>query len=146
MKTKLVPQEVIQNKIVIIRGKKVMFDRDLARLYEVTTGNLNKAVKRNIERFPTDFMFQLTKKQFTALRFQFGSLKCGHHLKYRPFAFTSRNPSRGIKPAQAITALTQRNGRTVQTRYGVKKGGEGKFEIVLQMSRATNILHQTSIK
>ena len=63
--------QVIQNKIYEIRGQRVMFDRDLAELYGVSTGNLNKAVKRNIERFPGRFMFQLTKEE--ALRFQFGT-------------------------------------------------------------------------
>ena len=57
----LVPKKVIANKIFLIRSKKVMLDKDLAELYGVMTGNLNKAVKRNIERFPEDFMFQLTK-------------------------------------------------------------------------------------
>ena len=83
-----VPQEVIQNKIYLIRGKKVMLDRDLAELYGVTTGNFNKAVKRNIKRFPVDFMFQLNRKEATVLRFQFGSLKRGAHTKYLPYAFT----------------------------------------------------------
>ncbi len=59
--TVLIPQEVIEGKILLIRSKKVMFDKDLARLYGVTTGNLNKAVSRNLDRFPKDFMFQLTK-------------------------------------------------------------------------------------
>ena len=55
---------IIQSKIYEIRGQKVMLDKDLAELYQVTTGNLNKAVQRNIKRFPVDFMFQLTKKEF----------------------------------------------------------------------------------
>jgi len=67
-----------------------MLDRDLAGPYEVTTGNLNKAVKRNIERFPDDFMFQLTKNETDSLRFQFGSLKRGQHAKYLPRAFTEQ--------------------------------------------------------
>ena len=67
-----------------------MFDRDLAQLYGVTTGNLNKAVKRSMERFPADFMFQLTKKESNALRFQFGSLKRGRHYKYLPYVFTEQ--------------------------------------------------------
>lgn len=79
---------VIQNKIIEIRGHRVMLDSDLAELYEVTTGNLNKAVKRNINRFPSDFMFQLNKKEYDSLRFQFGILKRGQHSKYLPFAFT----------------------------------------------------------
>ena len=59
--------QAIQNKIYEIRGQRVMIDRDLAELYQVTTGNLNKAVKRNIRRFPPDFMFQLTKEEFVFL-------------------------------------------------------------------------------
>jgi len=57
----IVPQEVIENKILFLRGKKGMLDKDLAMLYGVTTGNLNKAVIGNLERFPEDFMFQLTR-------------------------------------------------------------------------------------
>lgn len=67
-----------------------MLDKDLAILYGVTTGNLNKAVKRNIERFPDDFMFQLTKNEADSLSFQIGTLKRGQHAKYRPHAFTEQ--------------------------------------------------------
>ena len=71
----LVPVEIIEKKIFLIRGKKVMLDADLAELYGVETFNLNKAVKRNIERFPTDFMFQVTKDELESLKFQFGISK-----------------------------------------------------------------------
>lgn len=83
---------VIQNKIYEIRGQKVMLDKDLAELYQVTTGNLNKAVKRNMKRFPEDFMFQLTTEEWEALRFQNGIIKKGRgeHTKYLPFAFTEQ--------------------------------------------------------
>ena len=64
--------EVIERKIYIIRGKKVMLDRDLSGLYEVATKTLNRAVKRNLNRFPGDFMFQLTKEETKRLRYQFG--------------------------------------------------------------------------
>ena len=71
--------QTIQSKIYEIRGQHVMLDRDLAELYQVTTGNLNKAVKRNIKRFPSDFMFQLTKEEFDQLKanliFHFGTSK-----------------------------------------------------------------------
>ena len=67
----------IQNLIYEVRGVKVMLDKDLAGLYHVTTGNLNKAVKRNIRRFPSDFMFQLTKEEWDSLRFQIGILDVG---------------------------------------------------------------------
>lgn len=69
--------QVIQSKIYEVRGQKVMLDKDLAELYQVTTGNLNKAVKRNIKRFPPDFMFQLTDEEWEALRFQNGIIKKG---------------------------------------------------------------------
>ncbi len=83
---------VIQNKIYEIRGVKVMLDKDLAELYQVTTGNLNKAVKRNIKRFPPDFMFQLTAEEWEDLRFQNGIIKKGRgeHTKYLPYAFTEQ--------------------------------------------------------
>ncbi len=85
----LLPIESIQSKIFVIRGKKVLLDRHLAELYGVTTKNLNKAVGRNIERFPEDFMFQLNKHETDSLRFQFGTLKGrGQHIKYLPYAFT----------------------------------------------------------
>ena len=84
--------QLIQSKIYEIRGQKVMLDRDLAELYQVTTGNLNKAVKRNLKRFPPDFMFQLTAEEWEALRFQIGILKNGRgeHTKYLPYAFTEQ--------------------------------------------------------
>ncbi len=83
---------VIQNKIYEIRGAKVMLDKDLAELYQVTTSNLNKAVKRNIKRFPPDFMFQLTAEEWEDLRFQNGIIKKGRgeHTKYLPYAFTEQ--------------------------------------------------------
>lgn len=67
------PKEIIENKVYIIRGQRVMLDKDLAWLYEVETKRLNEAVKRNIERFPEDFMFQLTKEEYENLMFQFGT-------------------------------------------------------------------------
>jgi hypothetical protein len=88
MITKVIPQEIIQNKIFTIRDKKIMFDKDLATLYGVETKALNQAVKRNIERFPADFMFQLTREEAASLRSRFVTLKRGQHLKYAPYAFT----------------------------------------------------------
>ena len=84
--------ESIRNKIYEIRGQRVMLDRDLAELYGVTTGNLNKAVKRNIRRFPCDFMFQLTKEEWDSLRFQIGILDVGRgkYTKFLPHAFTEQ--------------------------------------------------------
>ena len=85
--------QTIQSKIYEIRGQRVMLDRDLAELYQVTTGNLNKAVKRNIRRFPPDFMFQLTQDEFNKLRsdliFQNGTSNWGGTRKL-PYAFTEQ--------------------------------------------------------
>jgi hypothetical protein len=73
-----------------VRGQKVMLDADLARLYGVTTGNLNKAVKRNQARFPGDFMFQLTDKETESLIFQSGRSKGRGGRRHRPYAFTEQ--------------------------------------------------------
>lgn len=92
--------EIIQSKIYEVRGVRVMLDKDLAELYQVTTGNLNKAVKRNIKRFPPDFMFQLTKEEWDNLKSQFaisrdnlifqnGTSSWGGVRKL-PFAFTEQ--------------------------------------------------------
>lgn len=85
--------QLIQSKIYEVRGQKVMLDRDLAELYNVTTANLNKAVKRNIRRFPDDFMFQLTKAEFDELKtnliFQNGTSNWGGTRKL-PYAFTEQ--------------------------------------------------------
>lgn len=67
--------QLIQSKIYEIRGRKVMLDRDLAELYQVTTGNLNKAVKRNLKRFPPDFMFQLTAEEWESFKIPNWNLK-----------------------------------------------------------------------
>ena len=84
--------EPIIRKIYVIRGQRVMLDKDLAELYGVTTGNLNKAVKRNIRRFPPDFMFLLTKEEWDSLRFQIGIIETGRgkYTKYLPHAFTEQ--------------------------------------------------------
>lgn len=68
----LILAETIEQKIYLIRGQKVMLDRDLAMLYGISTGNLNKAVSRNIDRFLSDFMFRLNKLEFKNLMFQIG--------------------------------------------------------------------------
>ncbi len=83
-----IPQERIESKILLIRGMKVMLDRDLAELYGVEVKHLKRQVRRNIERFPEDFMFVFTKEEFRFLRSHFGTLKRGEHSKYLPYAFT----------------------------------------------------------
>lgn len=80
----------IESKILLIRDQKVMLDSDLAELYGVEIRRLNEQVRRNIERFPEDFMFQLTAEEYESLRSQFATLKTGRgqHRKYLPYAFT----------------------------------------------------------
>jgi hypothetical protein len=85
----LKPEHVAQF-VFFVRGEKVMLDADLARLYGVTTGNLNKAVKRNQGRFPGDFMFQLTDKETESLRFQSGRSKGRGGRRHRPYALTEQ--------------------------------------------------------
>jgi phage regulator Rha-like protein len=96
--------QAIQNRIYEIRGERVMLDRDLAALYETETKALNLAVKRNIKRFPPDFMFQLTKEEWESLRFQIETLEKQQHplrlqnetskgrggTRYLPYAFTEQ--------------------------------------------------------
>lgn len=106
---KLIPLGQIENKIFLIRGHKVMVDKDLAKLYGVSTKRLNEQVRRNMRRFPEDFMFRLTKEEILrfqigtpCLRSQFATLnepidtqgvtdsKRGKHLKYMPYVFTEQ--------------------------------------------------------
>ena len=83
--------EVIATKIFEIRGKKVMLDSDLAKLYGVQTKHLTRQVRRNIKRFPSDFIIQLTRKEYQELlRCHFGALEIGKYSKYLPYAFTEQ--------------------------------------------------------
>lgn len=85
----VIPIEIIENKIFIIRRQKVMLDRDLAQLYDVETKALNRAVKRNIERFPERFMFQLADEEWTNLRYQFVTAnKSISKVRSNPYVFT----------------------------------------------------------
>ena len=85
----LILSERIESKIYLIRGQKVMLDRDLAELYGVKTKVLIQAVKRNINRFPLDFMFQMRKEEFNVLRSQFVTSSWGGR-RYLPYAFTEQ--------------------------------------------------------
>ena len=86
----LIPVEMIEKKILLIRGEKVMLDADIAELYGVETKMLVRAVKRNIDRFPSDFMIQLNRKEFENLRFQFGTSSRWGGRRYLPYAFTEQ--------------------------------------------------------
>lgn len=85
----ILPDEVVVSKIYMIRGQKVMLDRDLAELYGVETKRLKEQVKRNIERFPEDFMFELSDAEFNNWRSQFATSKSDRMgLRYKPYVFT----------------------------------------------------------
>jgi len=87
-KTTIVPAEPIEQLIRVIRGQRVILDVDLAQIYGVLTKRLNEQVKRNSDRFPNDFAFQLNPEEVTGSRSQIATLKRGQNLKYRPYAFT----------------------------------------------------------
>jgi len=104
----LIPNKRIENKIILIRGHKVILDKDLADLYKVPSKRLNEQVKRNRKRFPEDFMFQLTKDEVQSLRSQFATLKKGRgkHYKYMPYVFT--------EPGVAMLSSVLKSNRAIQ--------------------------------
>jgi uncharacterized membrane-anchored protein YjiN (DUF445 family) len=112
----VIQPEQIEHVILLIRGQRVMLDRDLAALYGVETKNLNKAVQRNLDRFPADFMFQLTLDEAqarAASRFQFGTLKRGQNIKYLPRVFTQE----GV----AMLSSVLRSSRAVQVNIAIMR-------------------------
>ncbi len=109
----LIPAERIQRAILLVRGQKVILDAELAALYGVTTGNLNKAVKRNAERFPLDFMFQLTQDEAECLIFQFGRSKGRGGTRHCPLAFTDQ----GV----AMLSSVLRSERAVQVNIAIMR-------------------------
>jgi len=108
-----IPVERIQRAICLLRGEKVMLDADLAALYGVTTGNLNKAVLRNRDRFPADFMFQLAANEERDLRFQTGISSSYGGRRYRPYAFTEQ----GV----AMLSSVLRSPRAVQVNIAIMR-------------------------
>ena len=112
MVKELIPQETIASKIFLIRGHKVIFDRDLSELYGVTTGNLNKAVDRNLDRFPEEFMFRLKEEEFKDLIFHFGTSSWGGTRKL-PRVFTEH----GILMLSSVL----RSDRAVQVNIHIMK-------------------------
>jgi hypothetical protein len=111
--TQLIPVERVEKLIHLARGEKVLLDADLARLYGVTTGNLNKAVKRNPQRFPPDFMFQLTDEEAAALIFQFGRSNQRGGRRHNPYAFTEQ----GV----AMLSSVLRSERAVQVNVAIMR-------------------------
>ena len=126
MKHEVIPAPRIAQAIRWLRGQKVLLDSDLAALYGVPTKALNQAVKRNRERFPDDFMFQLSSSETQSLRSQFVTLKKGEHLKYRPYAFTEQgvamlssvlNSERAVKVNIAIMRAFVQLRETLETNH-----------------------------
>jgi hypothetical protein len=112
-KQSLIPAERIEKSILLIRGQKVMLDRDLADLYGVETRILVQAVKRNAERFPSDFMFKLKQEEFDSLRSQFVISKGRGGRRYLPYAFTEQ----GI----AMLSSVLRSKRAVQVNIAIMR-------------------------
>jgi hypothetical protein len=113
--TQLVPVERVERLIHLARGEKVLLDADLARLYGVETGALNRAVKRNVNRFPSDFMFQLTPDEAKILKCQIGisSLRHGGRRRSQPYAFTEQ----GV----AMLSSVLRSERAVQVNVAIMR-------------------------
>jgi ORF6N domain len=124
MSKEIIPIERVVQSIRWVRGQKVLLDSDLSILYGVTTGNLNKAVKRNSDRFPTDFMFQLKPEEHAKLKFQFGISSWGGRRRSAPYAFTEQgvamlssvlSSQRAVKVNIAIMRAFVRLRRTLDT-------------------------------
>jgi hypothetical protein len=109
----LIPPEQIESAVLLIRGQRVLLDRDLAALYGVTTGNLNKAVQRNADRFPADFMFQLNDEETANLIFQTGRPKQRGGSRFNPYAFTQE----GV----AMLSSVLRSPRAVQVNIAIMR-------------------------
>lgn len=101
----MITEEFIMSKILLIRGQKVMLDSELAILYGVENKQLKRQVRRNIERFPEDFMFELTEIENEILRSQFGTLKQGAHSKYNPMVFTEQGVAMLSSVLNSATAI-----------------------------------------
>jgi len=116
----LIPVERIQSRILVLRGQRVLLDRDLADLYGVSTKRLNEQVRRNSRKFPEDFMFQLTKEEvghLSSSRSQNATLKRGMNIKYLPHAFTEHGAI-----VAAIRQLTTPDAPTHGRKMGFHQG------------------------
>lgn len=146
------PQQ-IQQMIHFIRGERVILDRDLAVLYGVETKILNKQVKRNIERFPEDFMFQLTNQEFTNLRFQNGTSSWGG-TRYLPYAFTEegvamlsgllRSPVAIQMNVQIMRAFVYMKNTLAALDKAAVRQGQLELEIEKLRNYMDDILHEQS--
>jgi ORF6N domain len=129
----LVAEQKILNKIYAIRGEKVMIDQDLAVMYNVDTKQLKRQVKRNIERFPKDFMFELTAKEFENLRSQIGTSSWGG-TRYMPMAFTEQGVAMLSSVLTSKTAI-EVNIRIIRVFTRLKEYALTHKEILLQLAK-----------
>lgn len=129
----LVAEQKILNKIYGIRGEKVMLDQDLAEMYGVETKQLKRQVKRNIERFPKDFMFELTAKEFENLRSQIGTSSWGG-TRYMPMAFTEQGVAMLSSVLNSKTAI-EVNIRIIRVFTKMREFALTHKEILLQLAK-----------
>ena len=129
----LVAEQKILNKIYVIRGEKVMLDKDLAEMYGVETKQLKRQVKRNINRFPKDFMFELTTKEFENLRSQIGTSSWGG-TRYMPMAFTEQGVAMLSSILNSTTAI-EVNIRIIRVFTNMRKYALTHKEILLQLAK-----------
>lgn len=129
----LVAEQKILNKIYAIRGERVMLDQDLAEMYGVETKQLKRQVKRNIDRFPKDFMFELTTKEFENLRSQIGTSSWGG-TRYKPMAFTEQGVAMLSSILNSKTAI-EVNIRIIRVFTKMREFALTHKEILLQLAR-----------
>ena len=159
----IIPIERIQDRILLIRGQKVLLDAHLAELYGVETGQLKRQVRRNIEHFPKDFMFELSVAEYNSLRCQIGTLEKGEHAKYLPFVFTEQgvamlssvlNSKRAILVNIAImrTFVQMRNMLESNAKFAIKlKELEDRMDMhdentIVVMSTLRKLLNDSAAK
>jgi hypothetical protein len=147
-----VPSAHIENAIFVLRGQRVLLDTDLAVLYGVPVKRLNEQVKRNRERFPNDFMFELTQDEAKCLRSQIATLERGHHRKYLPYAFTEQGVamlSSVLRSAKAVRVnieimrtfvrlrqMLQTNELLARKLAALEKRYDAQFRVVFDAIRA----------
>ena len=122
--------QVIQNKIYEVRGQKVMLDFDLAELYGSETKRLKEAVRRNLKRFPSDFMFELTKEEFESLRSQIASSNKRGGTRYMPFAFTEQGVAMLSSVRQYLSSLNSTTKEIEELKQRMKMLEEGNEDII----------------
>jgi hypothetical protein len=142
MNTSIIPDEVLKKRIFFIRDQKVMLDHDLALLYEVETKALKQAVKRNMERFPEDFMFEMTKKEFAQIKNELSNTERDNHggQRYLPYCFT--------EPGIAMLSSILKSDRAIQVNIQIirmfirmRQLLSENHELVMEIERIKKELH-----